>query len=170
MTDELDFGNLLLIEIPFNYREKSYILREANGFAARQFNNSKISRVKFQDGKASGLRDMGDLPNILLRLCITDIQTGVQVTAAEIDEWPAKMVDKLYQKALEISGLKDDTDSTQVKLAEALQRDDSPISITKLREWSDSLPPQFKVVKDLLEPTPEEKAKNEQSSTTDGLE
>ena len=170
MTDELDFSDLILSEIPFSYRTKQYLLREANGFAARQFNNAKISRVKFQDGKATSLKDMGDLANILLRLCIIDVQSGVPVTSAEIDEWPGRMVEKLYQKALEISGLKDDTDSTQHKFAEALQRDDTPVSLSKLREWSESLPNSFKVVKALLEPTAEEKAKNEQSSTTDGLE
>lgn len=169
MTDkEFDFDSLE-VEFPFTYKGVEYQLRSASGSAAREFNNARINRISFNNGKASGIKNLGDLPPLLVHLCSFDASSGKQVPMGVVDTWPAKMVEKLYQKALDISGLRDEVSKVQYEVQEAFSRDDSPISLQNVREWVNSLPSdKFKTLQDTFDLTEEEKSKNEQSSTTDG--
>ena len=169
MDKNFDFDTFTLEVVPFKYQGKKYELREASGKAAQVFNNAKVNRILFKDGKPQGMKDVGDLPIILLKTCCFD-EKGRAVHEAIIAEWPDRIVSSLFEKAKEISGLEDDTDIGQ-DLRKAFKRPDAPISFTELQNWSEKLDDDtYEAVKDLFKPNEEEKAKNEQGSTTGGSE
>ena len=165
---EFDFSDLETVaEIPFTYKGEKYILKEANSKVGAIFNNEKVARITFKNGKPAGMRLMGDLAAILVHHCTVVAETGKNVHPSVIAQWPNKMVEDLYDKAKEISGLQDESDLGK-NLRRALNRPDSPVSLQNVRDWCDTLPEEdFEDVIKLFELSEEEKAKNEQSSTTD---
>lgn len=166
---DFDFDNLEDVTIPVRYKGIEYELREATGQAVKLYNNARTSRIKFgSNGKVQSVTNIGDLEPYLVSLCLFHVETNKPVDIRSIEKFPGRMVKRLHDKAKEISDIEEE-DATRTQTLEAFQRDDSPITLEALREWVQTLPDEFKPVRELLKPTAEEKAKNEQSSTTDGL-
>lgn len=155
--------------VPFTYKGEKYELREATGLAAKRYTNEKSSRLTFgPNGKFQSARDLGDLEPLLVALCCFD-SNDQQVPLNVVDGWPSRMVNRLFKEAKRISDI-DVDDDAKSQLFKALERSDAPVSTTSLRSWVKSLPKaEYRTLQVLMEPTAEEKAKNEQSSTTDGL-
>lgn len=168
LTKQLDFSSLERIEIPFTGPDgKSYVLREANGAAAKQYRNRQAEcSVLGPDGRVSGLRNLGELEPLLVSLCVfTD--KGMTVNQSVIEKWPGRILTKLYDAAREISELGGE-DQTKAALEEALELPGAPVSLQALRDWVNSLEgDQFRVLKALLR---EEPAKNAPKPTTAGSE
>lgn len=112
MEITLDFSDLKTIEIPFSFRGKSYILREAGCDAACKWRNSILKGTRFAaDGKATQVENLADSEPLLVSLCCFELlnREGTvhyrPVPVQEVRGWPSKMVKKLFETAKEISEL-----------------------------------------------------------------
>ena len=79
--------------------------------------------------------NVGDVKPVLVGLCVvyaSGSKAGKIVGDGVVRNWPKRLVDKLYKKAQEISGYNDE-DPAANQLGEALQEDDSPISLQQFK-------------------------------------
>lgn len=91
-------------EIPVDLDGKNYKLKELTGKQRDSFFNELGKRMKFVDGKASGMSSYEGLHSKLLSLCLYD-ESNVLVKESEIQEFPASVSTKLFNAAQELSGL-----------------------------------------------------------------
>ena len=118
----INFSDLSPISEPVTLGDKQYTLREANGEAARQFNNARLERIKLgSDGKPQGVKGMADIESLLVSLCLFD-SNDKPVPESTVKSWPYRIQKVLYARAKEISRL-DETESKEAIISqiEALQ-------------------------------------------------
>ena len=84
-----------------------YMLREVDGEGREMYLNSLAVRMKTgADGKPTGIRDFKGMSSALITRCLFD-EDDKAVPAKTIQNWPASVVKKLYEKAQRISALDD---------------------------------------------------------------
>jgi len=86
---------------------KKYILRELTSKQKAQYLNGMKDKVTFIDGRVSGVKDFDGLEACLLTRCFYNSDNKL-VTAAELQEFPARIVKKLFEAAQTISGLNEE--------------------------------------------------------------
>lgn len=149
MSNELNFDNLSLIEVPVSLEGKKYVLREADEDTATAYRNATIAGAKMEDGQVTGMpSNLGGVQSLLVSRCLFPLdKDGAplpnSVARKTVMGWPSRVVKPLFEKAKEISELDEDESledmvKQQAKLAK---------KIAKMRE---------------------ESAKNALSATTDG--
>jgi len=103
--NELDFGDLTLIEKPVVVAGKAYTLREATGDASCKYRNAVLKCTRIgPDGTATALDNLADVEPLLVSLCLVDDQ-GHHVHQSIIRSWPSRVVKKLFEVAKNISEL-----------------------------------------------------------------
>lgn len=117
---EMVFDDVARIEIPVRVGKTKYILREADADQVRQWKNANVRSAKMVDGKFVSVGDVADSELLLVSMCLTELCVGGeelrQVPITVLRSWPAKIVSQLYDRASEISGLKEvDTEETLTK-------------------------------------------------------
>uniref|UniRef100_A0A6M3K615 Tail assembly chaperone n=1 Tax=viral metagenome TaxID=1070528 RepID=A0A6M3K615_9ZZZZ len=93
-----------------------YILREMLAGPRDEYLSKMSDRVKYVDGKALGLKTFDGFQASLLAKCLWTCEEGEEekrVSLNQIQTFPARVVTALYDKAVEISGL--DEDSVKAK-------------------------------------------------------
>lgn len=135
MSNEiLDFSSLEPQSVSFEYKGQQYVLNEATGDVARKFNNERISRITYgPDGNVSSIRDMGDLELKLVSMCTTT-KNGDRIPETVVGSWPSRMVNKLYDKALDISGLRE-SETGLSRVLTLLTDNSGPVEVKELTDW-----------------------------------
>ena len=106
MPEKLQF-DLNFEEIPVDLSGTRYILREINGTQRDEYMTKSVKRVKYKDGKPSGLTSMAGLESSLLSMCLFG-PDGEAVEESEIKKWPSKAVHGLFKAAQKLNGMEDD--------------------------------------------------------------
>lgn len=171
---ELDFNDLEPIQLPVRVDGNDYALCEANGAGATKYRNESLRRMTIRDGKATDIKDLGDLEPLLVSLCLHEatlegdkvVEIGKKVPIATIAGWPARVQKRLFEKAKAISQL-DEGNTERSELAEALDLPNAPCKLADLRSFVESLEEgSFNSLRKWLAETPEERAKNSPNGTT----
>ena len=112
MYDELDFDNLIPVEIPLSICAKKYLLREATGATATEFRNMAIACSEYgSDGKLAKIRGVASVEPFLVSRCLFS-EDGKPVDRKVIEAWPARVQKRLFQKIKDISDL-NETDTVE---------------------------------------------------------
>jgi len=128
MTNEagIVWETLKKIEIPVKIEDREYVLVEASADDAKiwRANNfqsietKEQGRGKLLERKSNFNAGIANSQILLVSLCLKKIEgnTRVNVRQEIIASWPNKLVEMLFQKSQEISGLRDeDQDEETVK-------------------------------------------------------
>lgn len=103
--DELDFDSLELIRLPIKIKGVvKYYLQEADEASTAAWENKRLTSARFSGGTFIGHGPMADGRKFLLSRCLYDL-TDKLVPESLLNSWPAKVVDPLFEKLKEISGL-----------------------------------------------------------------
>ena len=139
----------------------SYMLWEATGADASRFVNAKAKAIRVLGPGSVQPGDVGDLAPLLVSLCLKT-EDGKAVSASTIGAWPGHIQDRLYQRALDLSGLRDRDETVAGQLATLLASPDCPVAGQALVAWVMSQDPdEYKNVRSLFKPgTTEGQAKN----------
>ncbi len=128
--DDIIFTDLKPIEIRVTIGDDKYVLVEASGAAACEWQNSLLRGTRLgPDGRPESLDGMADAEPKLVSLCLFRIlsdgpQIGgrVPVALTTIKGWPGRVQRLLYKKAREISQLDDeDTEESLTRRIAELQ-------------------------------------------------
>lgn len=131
MSEALDFTDIEPVEIPVRIKDSNgvvqhYILYDASGHAEIQFRNRQQKNVRID--QATGRRvpvDVNDAIPVLIANCMTTtiinkekqrVSSGQLLDEQTVRGWPTKVVDKLYEKILDISGMREETLEELVEL------------------------------------------------------
>lgn len=156
----LDFGSFEIQEIKVIAPDKKeYVLREANGLAAKDHRNAIMDSTKFgPDGKVVGISGLASVEAKFVAACLWD-DKGKHPAVATVESWPARVQKQLYEKAKELSHITEDS-PIRNSLKAALAAEGSPITFDELSAFIESVADvkEFKPIKRLLEK--EESAKN----------
>jgi hypothetical protein len=121
----VEFDTLDLRETPVKIAGKDYVLREANGEAARKFRNAVIKAARFNaEGKAERLEGAADAELVLINECLVDA-SGRKTPIAVLAGWPNRVLRALFQEAKRLSDLDEPESSLadqEKDLAEKLER------------------------------------------------
>jgi hypothetical protein len=167
----LDFSDHKRIEIPVKGPDKlNYTLRELTEGQSAEFTNARMNRVVLgPKGKPQKINGMGDLESLLVSMALVG-EHDRPVHENTIRGWPHRVVKELYKLAQRISDL-DEGPKEKPLLLKALAMPGCPVSLDALREYLEQLAEKdesFEPLVGLLEPDPEERAKNERSGSTAG--
>lgn len=122
------------VEVPVKIGGVDYILRSANGDTTIKYRNAQMAATRLgPDGKVCGLDGMADVEPLLVSMCLkrkipNEKIPGewklAHVSEADVRAWPPKVLEKLYDTARVISGLKDDEslEGMEKQLAELQKR------------------------------------------------
>jgi hypothetical protein len=86
---------------------KKYVLRELTSKQKSQYLNSMRDKITFTDGKVSGVKDFDGLEACLLTRCLYTEESKL-VTTAILQEFPARVVKKLFETAQILSALNEE--------------------------------------------------------------
>jgi len=111
MTETLKFS-LELKEIPVvlenaDGTKVDAYLRELTGKQRDSYLTGLSGRMKYRDGKVTGLSSFEGLQASLLSLCLVDKADGKLIGITRIQTFPAKVQEALFKAAQELSGLDD---------------------------------------------------------------
>lgn len=133
MSEELNFNDLKLIEVPVTIEGKKYTLRETDGEASVTYDNALLdSGVLGPDGKTTRYLGLANRQPLLVSLCLFD-ESGERVPEAVVRSWPGRVQKRLFAKAREISRL-DDEDNLDALIK---QRDLLNDQIERMQETGD---------------------------------
>lgn len=103
MELSIDLSDLTLIEIPFEYGGKSYVLREATGAVARKYNNERTNRLTYNaEGRIASSRDLADTIPMLVAGCVFTAE-GNAIPQSVIETWPDRLVKRLFNTIRKVS-------------------------------------------------------------------
>ena len=105
MADVFGFDSLEPIEVPFKFRGKDYVLREATEATACQYRNAILRVARVEDGKFSAGDGFADTSAILVAGCLFEANGDKPVDVKTVRSWPARVVKQFFAKAKEISDL-----------------------------------------------------------------
>lgn len=100
------FGAPVLKEQEITIGDASYKIREMTG-SERDIYNTKIANItRFEAGstKPAGFRTMENIQSWLVASCLKDAQNR-DVKLETINDWPASLVQDLYDACREINGM-----------------------------------------------------------------
>jgi hypothetical protein len=180
----IDLGSLEPIKLKYTIGGKLHYLFEASAGAKARWRSSQTRAARYQDGKMVSLGDLGDSAVVMVSGCLytTDakgnlrhdklgnVHQDYRVEIEVLKAWPDRVVETLYDKVLEISGLMKD-DPVRVAMLKALRRRDAPVTLARMREWVASLSQEsaadYEGLRNFLKESDEERgtAKNSQSPT-----
>lgn len=173
-----DFSNDPVNEEPVKIRDKDgtvrqYVLREASGGAATRYRNAALSCHLYNDeGRLVGFKDLASVEPLLVSLCIFEVtdKGEVPVLKAVVESWPNHVQKQLFERALEMSDIKETLPQERAGIQLALEQPGAPVDMKTLQGYFQDLPDcdEYRAVKKWLEPTAEELAKNALSGTTAG--
>ena len=130
---EIRFDDITPIEEKVFIGGEEYLLRETSGDASVKYDNARLDRYEYQDGKLAKVKDLGDLEPLLVSLCLFMSDGKTPVSELTIRSWPARVQKSLYNRAREISGMnetpktiKEQIALLQKQLAEAESRESLP--------------------------------------------
>lgn len=171
MSDEFDFSGIKPIEIPVKGPDgNDYVLKEANGTAAKLFNDARIGGVLLgEEGNAQRVSDIGKLEPYLVSLCLFGQPGDRPIKQQVIEQWPYQVIKKLYNKAIEISHLSEKEDPILNGLNKVLSHGRAPTTMEELRTFVSQFK-EDKEIKPLYKWLKEDPSKNSQRSMTDGSE
>ena len=86
---------------------KACILRELTSKQKSAYLNSMRDKVTFSDGKVTGVKDFDGLEACLLTKCFYDDDNKL-ITAAALQEFPARVVKQIFEAAQVISALNEE--------------------------------------------------------------
>lgn len=153
-NETIDFGSLAPIQVEVSMNGEEFILQEASGAVAKKFQNARLSKIKFVDGKPSSLSEVGDIEPYLVSLCLfRKSDKGLtSVKQSEVESWPYRIQEKLFLKAKQISGLDKTETPYQELIKEAFNHPDSPVTPDQVITWVNELQdPKFDPIKKLFE-------------------
>lgn len=125
MNGYLDLSDLTPIEVKVKYNGKMYILREPSEDAVKTFRNHTFKHLETKDGKVVGAKDgFADNQVILVSKCLYEADaeenlplknnlpdSSKLVSIANLNQWPNRIVEKLFEKAKEIGGLNEEEET-----------------------------------------------------------
>lgn len=116
MSEDFNFS-LDEQSFPLTIAGDSYVIVEASEEAAKKYKNTAMRATKFSDkGKPSGVDGLADVEPLLVSMCLFKVgERGDRqsVSLSTILKWPHRVVEPIYQKCRELSGLLDnDEDET----------------------------------------------------------
>lgn len=153
-----------LIEVPVTFKGEEYVLREATAEASAAYVSAKTKTLRFDSsGNFSSFGNVGDLPLLLVSMCLFRVGESKPVPKSEIKKFGTRIVLRLYERALDISGLDEDNTSMFDQFQKALAHDESPISYEDLQEFARKLDvDEFRMFRAVfkVKPEAEEAAKN----------
>lgn len=104
-----------LVEVPVTIKGRNYVLKPLNAGSVVTYKNKATSGVVLDDaGKVVGLGNTGELEPLAVHLALFyddpsfDKINGTRVPLAVINSLPGKVVGKLAQRVVAISGLQED--------------------------------------------------------------
>jgi hypothetical protein len=123
----MDLGDLPAVEVKVRRGGKTYVLREADGEAARQYRNAAIRAARMTDGEVTGIDGAADVEPLLVSLCLYYANDAGTITLAPnglpdkrtlvplgvIKSWTAAQQKSLFDRAVEISGLRDEQETVE---------------------------------------------------------
>jgi hypothetical protein len=125
---EFDFSSLEIKEVEVvGPDKKQYILREANGRAAKDHRNAIMAATQFgPSGKVTGVQGLASVEAKFVAACLWD-EKGRNPSHTLIETWPARVQKQLYDKAVELSDMGEDSPFRKA-LEKALSLEEAPIS------------------------------------------
>ena len=132
----LRLDDLEPISIPFIFKSKNYVLREASEDAAVKYRNAVQRSLRTnQEGNVVGIDGMADAEPLLVSLCVFEVNPAGSkapegpVSLSWVRSLPSRFAKRLFAKARDISELSEDTEETLEKQINLLQR-----RLARLRE------------------------------------
>lgn len=92
-----------------------YQLREMHAGIRDGYLDRLTARLRYVDGKASGVAKFEGLQSDLLSHCLFKVADGKNVTREEIQSWPAGMVADMFKTAQELNNLNQDVEESGAK-------------------------------------------------------
>jgi hypothetical protein len=130
---DLIFDTIDLQEVPVQIAGKHYTLREASGEAARRYRNALLRAAKLgPDGKPKSIDGMADAEMILVNECLVD-KSGRKTPIQVLGSWPAGVIKRLFNKAYEISDLREGEEDTVEGLRKRKERLEKELVETKAK-------------------------------------
>lgn len=131
-SEELDFGSLTPVQIPFKLasddgQQRKFIIREASCEAISKYQDARMeASIYNEEGAFQGSKALVEtIEPLLISLCIVET-TGDGASAVSIEEikrWPARVTNLLYSKIRSISELdKEDTEEDLLKQREEIEK------------------------------------------------
>lgn len=118
MTDAIVWDSLELVEVPVKIAGQDYVLTEASAEETRMWRANNLQAIQMRDkGKGKDREStstftpqIADSHVLLVSLCLSKLVDGKKhrVAMDEIRKWPNKLIETLFDRAQEISGLKDE--------------------------------------------------------------
>jgi len=102
---ELRFDDITPIEEKIHIGGGEYILREMSGDAAVKYDNARLNRYEYQDGKLTKIRDLADMEPLLVSLCLFMEDGKTPVSEATIRAWPCRVQKALHERAKQINDM-----------------------------------------------------------------
>jgi hypothetical protein len=119
--NELRFDDITPIEEKVFIGGDEYVLREMSGDAAVKYDNARLNRYEYQDGKLAKVRNLADLEPLLVSLCLFMADGVTPVSETTVRAWPARVQRSLHSRAREISGMNEPSKTIEEQI-EILQR------------------------------------------------
>lgn len=94
-----------LKEVSITIGDVPYVLREMTGTTREAYQTQLSSLARVNDkGVTTGLRSFEGLHSGLISRCLFD-QNGVSVSAKTVGEWPATLVEALYDECRDLNNM-----------------------------------------------------------------
>lgn len=104
-----------IIEVPVTLKGRNYVLKPLNAGSVATYKNKATSNVVLDDnGKVTSLGNTGELEPLAVHLALFyndpsfDKINGTRVPLAVVNSLPGKIVGKLAERVVAISGLQED--------------------------------------------------------------
>lgn len=141
--EPLVFDDIAPIEVPVTIKGKSYVLREANEAASARYKNMQFKAMKLAEGidgsKTSSIDGMAETEALLVSLCLfekTENGGEKNVPLEEIKRLPHRVIEPLFKRAEEISGLQNK--ETKEDLVKKIKECQAKIAKLKANEASNN--------------------------------
>ena len=102
---ELRFDDITPIEERVHVGGGEYVLREMSGDAAVKYDNARLNRYEYQDGKLVKIRDLADMEPLLVSLCLFTDDGKTPVSEVTIRAWPCHVQKALHERAKQINDM-----------------------------------------------------------------
>jgi hypothetical protein len=124
--------DLAPVQVEVEHNGRPYCLREATPAAYAAYKNAKARSARFEDGKFVGVGDVVEAEQVLVSMCLHQLEedgspkmsggarpVALTVPLATIKTWNQNFIEKLAEKAKEISHIVEKTGETE----ESLEKD-----------------------------------------------
>ena len=107
---KLDFESILLQTVPVHIGDKEYTLREVSTEVFAKYRSAIFARSTLNPSKGKNaptfkVEGLAEMDIYLLSICLTENETGHNVSEHEICEWPSRITEPLIAELKEMSGI-----------------------------------------------------------------